>query len=88
MSAAAFRSHELETMEANQLASSARRGQPQRGILELHGVETEYPGSSQQTRLAVRSTSRKAEDDGLLLDIAALRQRQQDYLHAASSLVA
>lgn len=71
-------------MEANQLASSARRGPPQRGLLELHGAEAaEYPAG-----LALRPTSRKAEDDGLLMDIAALRQRQQDYLHAASSLVA
>jgi hypothetical protein len=58
-----------------------------RGLLEPHSPGADRPYTGQHASVPC-SAGRKAEDDGLLQDIAALRQRQQDYLHASLSLVA
>ncbi len=55
-------------------------------MLQQHSGGSVAPGVASGVASAL--VTRRADDAVLLQDIAALRQRQQEYLNAASSLAA
>ena len=83
ISSPCFRSHELESL-TEAAGNSSVPGLRPRGVLELHGAAA---GGAAGLGLPA-AAGRWSEDSNLLQDIAALRRRQQEYLSAASSLVA
>ena len=84
ISSPCFRSHELESL-TEAAGNSSVPGLRPRGVLELHGAAA---GGAAGLGLPAAAPGRWSKDSNLLQDIAALRQRQQEYLSAASSLVA